>query len=201
MNSLYGIFVNEIRDCRVENSICIKKQQYETDLSTNLKENCPECLQPCFETMYDFLVTMESFPLNCIHDFVRAEFNKTSLTEIRKNFVLVNFFFDSLSVITVVESQDFTLRDLFIYIGGVIGLFLGMSFVSIGDIFELLSLCISAKVRNLTKYLLPKMKAAFDLIGKPQLAKSNMLFIEKIQNPADFETEIDYSTLPVVGIL
>lgn len=167
-NSLYGMFVNDIRSCSDEDAICMKQQQYETYLSSNLRENCPECLQPCLETKYEILVTMKKFTSNSLF---HVEFNTTDMREIRKNFILVNFFFDSLNVVTVVESQDFTLRDLFIYIGGVIGLFLGMSFMSIGDIFQALSLYLFKKVSSRAKNLQTKMKIGFNHSHKSYLMK------------------------------
>lgn len=135
MNSLYGMNVKGIKDCGEEELTCFKNQQYETYLSTNLKQNCPECLQPCFETSYDFLLTVKKLSTNLAPKYV----NNINITDIRKNFLMLNFFFDSLSVALVVESQDFTFKDMFIYVGSVIGLFLGMSFISIGDIFQFFS--------------------------------------------------------------
>lgn len=45
-----------------------------------------------------------------------------------------NSFFDGLTILNVVETQDFTLSDMFVYKGGIVALSLWMFFVSVGDV-------------------------------------------------------------------
>ena len=52
----------------------------------------------------------------------------------RKNFAYVSIGFADANVNLVEETQEITLRDMYIFIGGNIGLFLGMSFTSVFEI-------------------------------------------------------------------
>lgn len=58
--------------------------------------------------------------------------------KLKQSFLTVSFGFASMSVETVVESQAFTIRDFFIYVGNNIILYLGMSFVSSFEILDLI---------------------------------------------------------------
>lgn len=100
---------------------------------------CPECIEPCYVTKYSALLTYRKFPVfNELSYYQKMLNTSLNLTQFRKSFLAVDFSFDSMTRLTVVEMQAITIEDLLKYIGGVIGLFMGMSFMSFGEILHLL---------------------------------------------------------------
>lgn len=140
--STYGDSVSKIPVCGSPNIGCMKIQEYRTYRADNLKLNCPECLQPCFETKYNILVSQQTFPSNNMAGYLKTYFNKSDLTDVRKNYMLLNLYTESMTVLTVVEQQSYTITDFFVYVGFTIGLFLGMSFMSMGDLVHFFMFCV-----------------------------------------------------------
>lgn len=102
------------------------------------KKLCPYCVQQCVEGRYKIQITKSQLSKRALGKFGAA----LSVEEIRKNYLSVHFYFSSMSILLIEESQAFTLKHMFIYIGSNIGLLLGMSFISpfeiIDFIFQLL---------------------------------------------------------------
>lgn len=167
----YSMNTSMIKDCTKEDLMCATTEQTNTYRSTDSKDKCPECLQPCFETTYQFLITRRKFPSRNEGDYFVQLLNKTNVTEVRKNFLLINIFFESLTVIKVVESQAFTLLDSFIYIGNVIGLFMGMSFMIGGEIFQL----ITQEIFQVFKNMKQKSTTAVIELSQMHVGKKNRI--------------------------
>lgn len=92
---------------------------------------CTHCLPQCTQTMYSQSVTQKSFPSKTMMKFLKyLTTDQTVQNNLRKNYILVNIYFESKNMPIVVESQAYTLLDLLNNIGGGLGLFLGMSLVS-----------------------------------------------------------------------
>lgn len=135
----FGVDFTKYKTCQTSQFGCMKLQEFETLVADNFKTNCPECLQPCFETKYDTLISSQKFPTHNMMKYFKNTFNEMTSADIQKNYLIVNFFFENLQTITVVETQAFTFVDLTIYCGNVVILFLGMSFMGIGDIVQFVS--------------------------------------------------------------
>lgn len=134
-----GFNISTYGDCGLKNIQCMKQQQYKTFKGENPSVTCSECLEPCYETRYDFSITYNKFPKKTSYDYLRRLLGTSeSISEMRKNYLMVNFYFDSMTILNVVESQEYTIRGLFIFIGCKIGLFLGLSFMSWGEIVQLI---------------------------------------------------------------
>lgn len=120
-----------------------------------VEKYCPQCKQPCEEDGFQFDITATAFPPNHLINYYSKMLN-TSEKEIRdKNYIVLNVYFESSSVNVIIDSQKFDVRDLFIFIGNNVGLFLGMSFVSFFEIFDV----IIKKLADLVKIVKKKKKA------------------------------------------
>ena len=106
-------------------------------------ENCPlECNQSGFNTFFSSSQLVgESFVdyinenRNLSSDFVNKELNPVTA---RESIVKLNVFYDSLFYTISTESPKTDFVMLLAYIGGILGLFLGVSMLSICEIVELL---------------------------------------------------------------
>ena len=107
-------------------------------------------------TMADIATSENSFkiceskcPLECNSIQYNPVFYHGMLDQITKNNSLVlNIFYDSLSYTTIQEIAKMESTDLISNIGGTLGLFLGISFLSFGEIFEIIFLCIASQLKE-----------------------------------------------------
>lgn len=102
-------------------------------LNSSPKQLFTNCKQPCFEEKYNHQTTGSSFPSN---RFLRAFSQEFSVKKeiLKKNYILANFHFESLTSEIVEESQKYTILDLFRYFGGILSLFLGVSVICLAEI-------------------------------------------------------------------
>lgn len=129
----FDINRNDVDVCLGASFTCMKKWIYDVLQNTSINSLCPYCKQPCHETKYEFDLTYlriskTNLKLNYFHNL--------TLEEYLKNYIFVKFSMKSNMIQHVEERQKFTLRDLFIFIGGNIGLYLGMSFLSLFEIIH-----------------------------------------------------------------
>lgn len=115
------------------------------------KENCSICVDPCVDTLYSLEISNHHFPADYSVPILDQVFgiNKT-LDEWRRNYLMINFYIQGLHVISIEESQEVTLLDLYADIGGILGLFLGMSILSFGEVFHQLALFFISFCRQLS---------------------------------------------------
>lgn len=126
------------RICHFSDPVCA------VELLKNFTDNgnwedvyCPQCKVPCLETEYSYQITATSFPPKQRSDYYALNLNVTGGEFIAANYIVLNIFFGSALVNVIKEQQAFTLTDLYIYLGNNVGLFLGMSFMSFFEIFQL----------------------------------------------------------------
>lgn len=103
----------------------------------SMDARCPHCKPPCQETEYVSQVTVTKFPPKHLVAFYKHELHVADEKTVAGNFLTLTVYFDSSPIEIVVEEQKFTLKDLFIYIGGSVGLFLGMSFMTFAELLQL----------------------------------------------------------------
>ena len=119
-------------------------------------EQC-ECPSGCIETTFKSTISTALFPgSNVVKDVAKkfltdanstaedstaeedAEDLATSVNFIRTNWVLLDIYFDELSVTTYKQVEAMTFSDLLADLGGQLGLFLGMSAITAAEILEYL---------------------------------------------------------------
>lgn len=118
-----------------ESILCVSKFFIDGTASLVLK-HCKHCKQPCQERKYKLDISASKFPPSKnFRRFHTKQFNFTSDSFVEKNIVVLNIYYENNLVNIVEETLQYSLTDLFIYIGNNIGLFLGMSFVSFAEIW------------------------------------------------------------------
>ena len=66
----------------------------------------------------------------------------------KKNHLALNIFYDSYSYTTIQEVAKMDILDLISNIGGTLGLFIGMSFLSFAEVFEIFYLILISRVER-----------------------------------------------------
>lgn len=111
------------------------KKSYRKSLSTN----CPNCKPPCNEKKYNQRITMTRWPSKSeeplIHSTLRTK-NK-QVTSLRDNVMIVRVYFTSLMVQAFNEEESYTEENFVSDIGGQLGLWVGMSVLTLAEIVEL----------------------------------------------------------------
>jgi hypothetical protein len=134
LNDQYGRPGNDTCSSKCLNPIIDK-----FDFQSSCADECPlECDSVAYELTEKILkVNVSSF----FSDLIRANMNRPGLTNVsfehlQKNLMIFNVNFDTLSYTNLVELPKTTLTNLVAELGGTIGVFLGLSFISFLEIVE-----------------------------------------------------------------
>lgn len=137
-------------------------EQYQSFFNSNIEElcshDCPlECDRVAYKTSlsaadYPSLVYAEALRHNPV---IRARFNnRTNVTrdELKANVLFLSIFYTDLSYKNVYEAEKMDIFDLVSNVGGTLGLFLGMSFLSFVEIIDLVvNICLEISKHNPNK--------------------------------------------------
>lgn len=133
----FNVPVSRVKMCQDVTSLTCLRAAKLYHLSHHVMNDlCEECKNPCLENKYFTQVSQSLLAPDQVLPYLdNSTSKKADLKIVRKNYLEVNFFFDTnLYTEWVIESQAFTSKDLFVYFGGRLGLFLGMSVVSAVEI-------------------------------------------------------------------
>lgn len=132
----FDLPVEMIKICSSMKDFFCMHEAESTDTLESLPFLCPFCTKdPCVETRFEHTISSSYFPSVALGNKLAVDFGM-SLTEVRKNFALINVFFEDMNVLNVIESQSIQFSDLLIYYGGIAILFIGMSFMSFYEVFH-----------------------------------------------------------------
>lgn len=146
---------NEIKFCwEIDELRCMMKWR-NVIFQKSLNELCPYCVQQCVEGKYEIQITKTRISNRGIGRFIKG----SNAEYIRKNYLSVHFYFSSMSVLLIEEWQQFTLKDTFIFIGGNIGLFLGMSFISPFEIVDIVIQLLHGLFKKLGRRIVRKKRS------------------------------------------
>lgn len=119
------------KSCNTPKDMLCMKETVWNMVYTNLYETCDHCKLPCKETQYEYQMSS-----SLLRPHVVKESFKLDDSTILKNYVLVRFSLESMTTLICTETEAYTITELITYLGGIAGLFLGMSFVSFYEIFH-----------------------------------------------------------------
>lgn len=137
----FGKNISEVESCWGKNFdlgrlSCLREQAY-IYFYNDPNVLCPNCKIPCTETLYSSQISASKLNLRQVKEILAADkisdgYDTSSSLE--NNLLHVNFYFNEMMEIIVTEDKKFTGDDLFTYIGGNLGLFLGMSTLTLFEI-------------------------------------------------------------------
>ena len=131
---------------------------------------CSYCKPQCEETEFNYQKTISRFSS-------KGEFpDNVSVTGfdeqyLSTNFLLLNVHFRNTLVNVIAEEQMYTSQDLVVFIGNNIGLFLGMSFISLFEIWDLL---IHQPLHYITQMLISNSSNIFNCFKNKARRKSRV---------------------------
>ena len=114
---------------------------YATFYTGSIEEKCPYCKYECEWSSYETSTSLNSYPSPNYGKFlmrlnkIKAT-NITTYEKLKRNVLSVNIFYDQLKYTVVEDVPSTDLLTLISGIGGTMGLFLGMSFISFLEIAE-----------------------------------------------------------------
>jgi hypothetical protein len=138
-------------NCSDRNSIRISSNEYCFEDKDN------KCLVEAYkifefkENSYVFNVCLPACPLECTNKDFQFTSSFSQLTPDYRNTANVNIYYESLSYLEMIESEAITITDLISRIGGILGLFLGISFMSFMefvDMFFKIFLILISKIKK-----------------------------------------------------
>ena len=120
-------------------------KNYEKFINKNIYDSC-DCPTECDHIDYPYRSSMANYPSKNYADIllrnpnVISKFNNrtnVSYEDLRSRMVSVNIFFNELKETIITEHPKISVPDLVASIGGILGLFLGMSFLSFIEFIEI----------------------------------------------------------------
>lgn len=135
-----------VRECLSLKDIDCFGENLQKFFSQDVKQLCPECPLECESVSFSSSVSAVNYPSAVYGDALKnnaaiwAKFgNRTNLTldELRRNILAINIFYSELSYKKFSELEKMSVVDLIAAVGGTLGLFLGMSFLSFVEIIDL----------------------------------------------------------------
>lgn len=123
---------------------------YLGELYSKEKQGVPDCFchQPCEETNYEVTYSAARWPSGSakVMDCVPGDF--LCLEKYRKNAAMIQIFYEELNYETLQETPAYTLTSVLADLGGLTGLWIGASVVSLLEIFSLVVFAAQAYVRK-----------------------------------------------------
>lgn len=148
--------VNITDYCWKDKMICLNnaKKNY---LDNNPYKACPRCREACEVTEFNYVSSSLLFPTEHSVTFLtkfRNAFQGVTEEKLRKDYLMVNFYFNRMEVNYETESQFFTIINVLTYFGGCLGLFLGASVLSFGEVIQqaVSSKCTGKKMKRLKNF-------------------------------------------------
>jgi hypothetical protein len=145
----YWPILNSTKPCLTYNDIICDQSEFSKFFSQDVKKICSnECPLECETMSYSTSVSSLSYPSEAYasalmkNPKVQAKFgdNTSAITyeRLKKTLVALNIYYETLSYKKLIEVEKLNFVDLIANIGGTLGLFLGMSFLSFIELIDLI---------------------------------------------------------------
>ncbi|XP_078326037.1 acid-sensing ion channel 2-like [Crassostrea virginica] len=124
----------------------------------DISATCSPCKIPCHETVYEKTLSMTSWPIESYNPILKNQL-KTNGINISANpemgagsMMKIHIFFSTLSTTIIDEEEAYTFGNFLSDIGGQLGLWAGISVLSLAEVVELLALIVTGFIvrRNKT---------------------------------------------------
>ena len=122
-----GKYAN-IRNCTIADTCCILKRSRNNSFS-----DCPPL---CEHTSYNIESSYSQFPSLQLAEDLEDEFN-TSAVELQNNLVSINVYYHSLKITRLTTEYTYVFSNLMADMGGLLGLFIGASMISLLEVVVL----------------------------------------------------------------
>ena len=139
----YYYKMNSSIECSVADRECVENKIMKNE---NVYSNCPDlCPLECEYVKYGIISSFNSFPTKTgyrqMKDYLKYLEQKNLTFDYQKakdSLLRISIYFDELKILEFSENAKMTITDLLSNCGGVLGLMLGISFLSFVEIVEVL---------------------------------------------------------------
>ena len=133
---------NDIYSCTyLEISRC-----YLSNLVPDLSKHCQHCIVNCKTNDYNIMVSSLAFPVATSYDDIKGYTNlNRNYSEAKDNVMIVKIYFNSLDYKVIEQHKSFEVTTLLANIGGLVGLSVGASIITLLEILEIIWVYIHGK--------------------------------------------------------
>lgn len=136
-----------LRVCYLDLDYLEEDNACETEVWFNFLNNpndfC-DCPIKCDYVDYSYSISLSDYPTNSYfkslisnNPLIKSKYKNQSFDEMRQSMVRINIYYDQMFQISITENIKTEVSDLVANIGGLLGLFLGFSFLSLIELIEL----------------------------------------------------------------
>ena len=157
----YSILNSYVQPCITRNQSICQFKVFDIFTKKGFQELCQnECPLECYKTLYSYASSFTMYPSRSyanrlIKDpsIISRFSNQTELTyeTLRENILALYVYFDSIEVMNIQESPQTDVPTLIAGIGGTLGLFLGISVLSLFEFVEITLEISLSKMKKSTK--------------------------------------------------
>lgn len=155
------MFDKEYSACETEDEIACQEEVFTKNVLSSdfIEEKCLKfCPLECNKTSFKYTLSSTQLTGDLLSDYINEnpnllnDFKNESVSRetAKISVISLNIFYDSLSYTNITESPKINLISLLAYVGGILGLFLGVSVFSIFELIEVIIEIFYLK-SNLTK--------------------------------------------------
>ena len=134
--------------CVNQSQIDCSDYEYERFVQSDIQTECSECPLECNSVELDISLSTSEFPSQKYAEYlikmdkIKSHSNKShyllDVNQIKRNVLALNIFYSDLEYTLIAESLQNDIVDAIANIGGTIGIFIGISLLSLAEIFEYL---------------------------------------------------------------
>ena len=163
-------YFDGMRKCGLNKQIFNQDNECQTNLwfkfsnSTQFLEEC-DCPLQCETSNYMFMTSFSKFPsyfyarrLIESNNLIKSKFSPKNITyqDLANSLISVDIFFEDLKTTSIDSNVKMSIVDLITNIGGAMGLFLGVSFLSLVELIEIPLKCLLVMFENKSKKTYPR---------------------------------------------
>lgn len=146
----------------VDNLNCIQSEENNFYDGTEIELCYKNCPNECSQVLYHTQVSSAKYPskwyASILKDSNELLMDKTTLFDLQQTILMVNVFYNQMNYNLIEEFPELSVDALFAYIGGNLGLFLGVSVISVIEILEFIFYLIYFFISRIKKFTLNKVK-------------------------------------------
>ena len=124
--------------CLIKEKILCAESAYAQFKNTSIDSSCLSlCPLECDSIQYDLSISSSNFPSRYAYDVYKSDLGGLTYDQLKERSIYLNIFYSNLNYLQISESPKTSLNDLMSNVGGTLGLYIGISFLSLIEIVEI----------------------------------------------------------------
>lgn len=173
--------------CSLNQLICVQNVLSITDITNRCKLDCPN---ECEYTVYDVTTSKANYPsywYNAILDtLTMSKGIKPSVNFTKESYTKINIYYQEMTYTSMVQTAKQELQDVISNFGGTVGLYIGFSFLTLGEIIEIVFHILFILITSVVK----TRKIASDKQNVPVTSQWQIKSLENNENKSNQFEEI-----------